>query len=56
MAVMTAKERKELYAKWDKVTLDDIIAMDEETYDKYRIYVVRKRRKDRELKSKKKLM
>ena len=25
MAVMTAKERKELYAKWDKVTLDDIM-------------------------------
>jgi len=56
MAVMTAKERKELYAKWDKVTLDDIIAMDDETYDKYRIYVVRKRKKDKTSKSKKKPM
>jgi hypothetical protein len=42
---VTRQERKELYAKWDKVTLDDLVAMDEETYGRYRIYVAKKRRK-----------
>ena len=47
---MTWKERKELYAKWDKITLDDLVAMDEETYGRYRVYVAKKRKKAKETK------
>ena len=44
---MTRQERVALYAAWDKVTIEDLIAMDEETYDRYRLYVARKRKKQR---------
>ena len=50
---MTRQERAALYAAWDKATLDDLVAMDEETYGKYRIYVARKRKKQRDKETKK---
>ena len=52
--MMTRQERAALYAAWDKATLDVLVAMDEETYGKYRIYVARKRkRKQRDKETKK---
>lgn len=47
---MTRKERKDLYARWDKVTIDDLVAMSDEEYDRYRIYVAKKRKKSKETK------
>jgi hypothetical protein len=42
---MTRKERKARNERWDKATLDDIIAMTEEEYTLYRIYVAKKSRR-----------
>ena len=42
---MTRQERKALYAMWDKVTIEDLVTMDDETYDRYRAYVAKKRKK-----------
>jgi len=50
---MTKQERAALYTAWDKVTIEDLVAMDEETYDRYRLYVARKRKKQRTKESKK---
>jgi hypothetical protein len=44
---MTRKERRERNTRWDKATLDDIIAMTEEEYTLYRIYVAKKNKENK---------